>query len=127
VGKPLAFRFAFCERQEPFSLTVSAIGGGGFFAITIDPSGVQELEAALEFGACIALNLGVASGSVHVMGGIYFAVKVQKAELTGYLRIGGEVDVLGLISASIELSLSLEWELASGKVGGRATLTIQIH
>ena len=29
---PLNFRFAFCERHQPFTLTVSLFGGGGFFA-----------------------------------------------------------------------------------------------
>jgi hypothetical protein len=36
------------------------------------------------------------------------------------------VDVLGLISASIELYLELTYETASGKAVGRATLTIEI-
>jgi hypothetical protein len=130
VGRPLAFRFAFCERQEPFTLTVTFIGGGGFFALVIDPNGVQQLEAALEFGACIALNFGVASGSVHVMAGIYFAMGREDTrdvvKLTGYLRVGGQVEVLGLISASIELYLSVMWEVASGKVTGRATLTVEV-
>ena len=34
----------------------------------------------------------------------------EKAELTGYFRMGGEVDVLGIISVSIELYLSLKYE-----------------
>src|SRR5204862_159082 len=58
-AKPMNFRFAFCERQQPFILTVSLFGGGGFFAIKIGLDGVEDLEASLEFGASIALNLGV--------------------------------------------------------------------
>jgi hypothetical protein len=48
------------------------------------------------------------------------------ATLTGYFRLRGEVDVLGLISASIELYLELSYETATGKAVGRATLTIEI-
>ena len=51
-------RFNFSERQHPFSLTVSLLGGGGFFAIGIGSAGVQEIEAALEFGAAVSIDLG---------------------------------------------------------------------
>ena len=49
-SNPASVRFNFSERQHPFSLTVSLFGGGGFFAIGISSIGVQEIEAALEFG-----------------------------------------------------------------------------
>lgn len=126
---PLSVRFNFCERQSPFLLTVSMFGGGGFFAITVDPAGVQQLEASFEFGASVAVSFGVASGGVYVMAGIYFMMQAnpEKAELTGYLRMGGEVDVLGIISVSIELYLSLTYEFSSGKCVGRATLTIEVE
>jgi len=69
--------FNFCQRHEPFLLTVSALGGGGFFLIEVDAAGVQRLEAALEFGASLSMNFGVASGGVHVMAGIYFAYETE--------------------------------------------------
>ncbi len=126
---PLSVRFNFCERQSPFLLTVSMFGGGGFFAITVDPAGVQRLEASFEFGASIAVNFGVASGGVYVMAGLYFMMQAnpEKAELTGYFRMGGEVDVLGIISVSIELYLELKYEFSSGKCVGKATLTIEVE
>ncbi len=124
---PLSARFQFCERQSPCLLTVSGFGGGGFFGITIDPGGVQILEAAFEFGASVSLNFGVASGGVYVMGGIYFKIENDAAALTGYLRIGGEVEVLGIVSVSIELRMSLSYEFSSGKCVGKATLTIEIE
>lgn len=126
IGQPLSVRFNFCTREQPFNLTVSLLGGGGFFGITIDPRGVQILEAALEFGACLSVNLGVASGSVHIMAGIYFRMQQDTCRLAGYLRLGGEVDVLGLISASIELYLELSYEPPTGKAAGRATITVEV-
>jgi hypothetical protein len=120
--------FNFCTRNEPFLLTVSALGGGGFFLIEVDPAGVQRLEAALEFGASLSLDFGVASGGVHVMAGIYFAYETSKgAALTGYFRVGGNVTALGLVSVSIELYLALAYESSSGKAAGVATLTIEIE
>lgn len=123
---PLTFSFNVCKRQEPFLLTVSLFAGGGFFALAIDPQGVQRLEAALEFGANAAINLGVAQGGVHVMAGIYFKIETAKgATLSGYFRLGGNMSVLGLISAAIELYLALTYQ-DPGKALGRATLTIEI-
>ena len=127
IGDPLSVYFNFCKRESPFLLTVSMLGGGGFFGITLDPHGVQILEASFEFGAVLALDFGVASGSVHILAGIYFKIEAGNASLTGYLRIGGEVDVLGLISASIELRMELSYEFSSGKCVGRATLTVEVE
>jgi hypothetical protein len=126
VGKPLSVRFNFCERPQPFLLTVMAFGGGGYFLIEVDPAGVQKLEAGFEFGASLAMNFGVASGEVHVMGGFVYAMVSGNASLTGYLRIGGEVEALGIVTVSIELCLELHFEFSSGKCVGRATLTIEV-
>ncbi|UBM08024.1 hypothetical protein [Cupriavidus metallidurans] len=127
IGQPLAVRFNFCTREQPFNLSVCMFGGGGFFGITLDPGGIQLLEASFEFGASISVNLGVASGGVHVMAGIYFRMEQDNCALTGYFRLGGSVSVLGLITASIELYLALAYESQSGKCVGRAQLTIEVE
>ena len=126
IGQPLSVRFNFCTREQPFLLTVYMFGGGGFFGITIDPNGVQILEASFEFGAAISIDLGVASGGVSVMAGIYFRMEQDAASLTGYFRLAGHVDVLGIITASLELYLELRYEFETGKCVGRAQLTIEI-
>ncbi|HEV7682192.1 MAG TPA: hypothetical protein VGO68_08730 [Pyrinomonadaceae bacterium] len=127
IGDPLSVYFSFCSRESPFLLTVSFLGGGGFFGITIDPQGVQLLEAAFEFGASLSMDIGVASGGVHVIAGIYIRIEREDGSLTGYLRIGGEMSILGIISVSIELKMELTYEFGSGKVIGRATLTIEVE
>ena len=127
IGQPLSVRFNFCTREQPFHLTVYCFGGGGFFGVTLDPHGVQILEAAFEFGAAIAVDFGVASGGVSVMAGIYFRMEADAASLTGYFRLEGHVDVLGLITASLELYLELRYEFETGKAVGRATLTIEVE
>ncbi|WP_235531953.1 hypothetical protein [Pelomonas sp. Root1237] len=127
IGQPLSVRFNFCTREQPFHLTVYVFGGGGFFGITLDPKGVQILEAAFEFGAAISIDFGVASGGVSVMAGIYFRMEADAASLTGYFRLEGHVDVLGLITASLELYLELRYEFETGKAVGKATLTIEIE
>ncbi len=126
IAQPLSVRFNFCTREQPFNLSVSMFGGGGFFGITLDPSGIQILEAAFEFGACISIDFGVASGGVSVMAGVYFRMEKDAASLTGYFRLEGHVDVLGIITASIELYLALSYEFETGKAVGLAQLTIEI-
>lgn len=128
-GDPVSIRFNFSERQKPFLLTVSLFGGGGFFALALDNSGVREVEAAFEFGAMAAINLGVASGSVYVKAGIYFHWKTDTVELEGYFEMGGEMSVLGIISVSLKFHLSLGYYKSGGKseVKGQATLTVEIE
>jgi hypothetical protein len=127
---PLSVSFFFCTREAPFTLTVCMLGGGGFFGIELTPDGVHLIEAALEFGASLSIDLGVASGGVSIMAGIYFKWEDGAVELTGYLRIRGEVDVLGLIRASIELYLEFQYLAVAGKPGkvwGRATIEIEVE
>ena len=131
TGAPLTMGFRFCERQQPFTLTVSLLGGGGFFGFEVDMHGLRQLEAALEFGAAASINLGVASGAVSIMAGIYFKIKKQdgenSTELTGYVRINGAVSVLGLITASIELYMALTYLIDKEKAFGEATLKIKVE
>jgi hypothetical protein len=126
-GKPV-IDIAFAARHNPFLLTVSLLGGGGFVHVQLDTEGMKLLEVAFEFGANASINLGVASGGVHIMAGIYFAMQTDagttKATLSGYLRMGGELSVLGLISVSLEFNLSFTYD---GKAAtGEATLTVEV-
>jgi uncharacterized membrane protein len=127
-GQP-GFEFAFAKRSSPFLITVECLGGGGFVHLIINASGVQLVEGALEFGGELSFDIGVASGGIHAMAGIYFKLSGTTTIVTGFVDIGGEVSVLGIISISIDLNLSLTFE-AEGKkdyIQGRATLSISVH
>ncbi len=131
-GKPV-FDFNVSERQRPFILTVSFFGGGGFFRLQLDTAGMKMLEASFEFGAAAAIDIGVASGEVHIMAGIYFSLQRKedsndlKATLTGYLRMGGSLNILGLIKLSLEFVLSFTYDSDTDKAYGRATLTVHVE
>jgi hypothetical protein len=129
---PLNFHFAFCERQQPFILTVSLFGGGGFFAIDIGLDGVKMIEAALEFGASAAINLGVASGEASMMAGFYFQMAGSDFQLTGYFRAYGSLSVLGIITVSLEFYLGLTYASKNmtphgGTLWGQASLKVKIE
>jgi hypothetical protein len=122
----LGFRFAVSSREHPFLITVSLFGGGGFFALELGMDGVRLVEASFEFGGAFALDIGVASGSVSVMAGIYLRLEAATGTtLEGFVRVNGEVDVLGLISVTVEFLLSLSYH--DGEAKGQATLTVGVH
>jgi hypothetical protein len=127
LGKTVTVGFNFCTRERPFTLAVLFIGGGGWFLIRLSPDGLDVLELGLEAGAVLAVDLGIASGSISAMVGIYMRLEGEKGSLTGYFRLRGEVDVLGLISASIELYLALTYQFDTGKMIGQARLTIKVE
>ena len=127
LGEAVTVGFGFCSKESPFRLTVSAIGGGGWVGIRLAPKGLVMLEMGLEAGAALSVDLGVASGSVSVMIGVYLRLEDDKGQLTAYFRIRGEVEVLGIASASITLELSLTYDFDSGKLIGRASLRVEVE
>ncbi|MDR2214810.1 MAG: hypothetical protein LBE59_03095, partial [Nevskiaceae bacterium] len=124
---PLDIGFHFCTRERPFTLQVAFLGGGGFFGLRASPRRLELLEAALEFGATISINLGVASGSVSAMGGVYLRIEAEAGSLTGYFRLRGEVCVLAIVSVGMELYMALSYEFGSGKMVGQAQITLSIE
>lgn len=131
IGDAILFTFGFCTRENPFVLTVMCIGGGGFFGIEVTPNGLRVVEVALEARASLSLDFGVASGSVSLAVGIYMNLHMGQADepemtLEGYVRIRGEVCVLGLISASLMLRLTLSYQSQGNKMYGEAEMTIEV-
>lgn len=131
--QPAGFRFGISERHSPFIVTVTLFGGGGFFALGVGAKGLESLEAAIEFGGSVSLNLGVASGGITVMAGIYFGMTGTSATLIGYLRCGGYLSVLGLISLSIEFYLAFTYrdkgdgdQDRRSEIWGQASLSVSV-
>ena len=130
-GDSAVFRFNFCERHDTFILTVSGLGGGGFLAIAVTTNGIRQIEAALEFGGRLTLNVGVASGAVYIKAGIYFSWKQvedgqEEIDLVAYYEAGGMLSVLGLITISTLFYLALIWQAESGVLQGQATVIVDI-
>jgi hypothetical protein len=128
TGEPIRLRFNVSERQHPFLVSVAPFGGGGFFALAVGVDGVEALELSVEFGGNVAIDLGVASGGVYVMAGIDIKIRLatpDASELTGYVRLGGSLQVLGIISISIEFYLGLTY--SKPKAWGEAKVTVQVE
>jgi len=137
TGAPMTLGFNFCRRDNPFLLTVSCFGGGGFFLMETSVKGFMMMEAAFEFGAAISFDVGIASGGVSVMGGFYFKMEMvdefTQIVLTGYIRINGALSILGLITLSLEFYLALTYIMKSaadskaGKLYGEATVKVKVE
>lgn len=133
-GSPVVLQAALSSREHPFTVGVGIFRGGGFVGIALTARGLDMIEFSFEFGAGLSIDLGVASGSVEAMGGIYFrlshppggAADAQTIELTAYLRLRGSLDVLGIITVSVELYLALGYRSPPEQLYGEATLTVSI-
>jgi hypothetical protein len=141
TGEPPTIRFNFADRHNTFNLTVSLLGGGGFVAIVVSTEGIKELEVQLDFGARVAIDLGVASGLVYYKGGFYFHYQEENEAVLfeGFVEIGGRLSVIGLISVSLTFHLSLAYERiekppkdsgepnAISRLFGQATLVVEVE
>jgi hypothetical protein len=126
---PASVRFNFAERSSPFGVSIGIFGGGGYFAVTATAKALERIEGSLEFGGTLAIDVVVASGSVHAMGGVSFLRAGGDISLEGYLRCGGHLEVLDLIGVSLEFEMSLAYreEAGEAQVHGAATLTVGVH
>jgi len=133
-GGAMRLRFNFAERNSPFTLTVMCFGGGGSMALTLGLDDFELFEMTVEFGAKLALDIGVASGSISAMAGIYLAIGDNDGDgnddgvkLTGYLRLNGELNILGIIRLALEFYLAFTYESSPKHVYGEAQLTVEIE
>jgi hypothetical protein len=125
---PMRLRFNFSEQHNPFQVTAYGVTGGAFLALHIGLDGIERVEASVELGGSLALNLGVASGAVFLMIGIHMTMEGKKNEVTlgGYVRTGGALSVLGLITVSVEFYMELAYLFASNMMRGEASLTVKV-
>ncbi|MFF9642960.1 hypothetical protein [Kitasatospora aureofaciens] len=130
TNQPILMDFAFGTREKPFLVTVSGFGGGGYLELGLSAggtdSGLQRFTGGIEFGASLAMDFVIVSAEVHVFGGVVFAKNGTDTEITGYLRIGGSISLLGLVSVSIELTLSLTYDSHTDSLSGSAQLVITV-
>lgn len=141
TGDVVTLDFGFCSREAPFELMVMGFGGGGYVLMTFDVAGMRALEISFEFGAGTSFGIGkLASGSVELKGGL--SVRYERRadgeylDFLVFIRIHGELDILGLISVTLTFYLELRYRTfpkpalpgATGdELTGTATLTIEIE
>ncbi len=125
----LLLTVSFASRANPFLLTVSFLGGGGYLQIAAASNGLASIEGSLQFGAALVISFGfVAKGSVEAMGGVVFRYDRPNkiARLTAFLQVRGEVSVLSLISVSVTLLLELSYDFNSQILSGHAEVVVEV-
>jgi len=133
LGGPALAQFGFASQENPFTLTVCMFGGGGFFLIGVGFGGIQQIQAEFQFEGQFELDIYVASGGITLAAGVYYSYtapttpgEAGTTEISGYVRLTGELSVLGLISISAELDLTLTYQ-SPNSVAGTASLTVSIN
>ncbi|MFD8949796.1 hypothetical protein ACFV0B_13170 [Streptomyces xanthophaeus] len=125
--KPVSVVLGFASREHPFGLSVTGFSGGGYVCVEIAGDAEPKVEICMEFGAMLSLDFVVAKAEVHALGGVRFLRRETGAlELEAFIRIGGSVQLLGLVTVSIELRVSLIFEDSPPRLLGRATLVIEL-
>lgn len=129
---PVEFGLSFARPEAPCTLTIGIYGGRAYVTLILDTAhgGIRDMAAAFEFGVIRDLSFGPANGVVYVLAGIFYGVRTladaRVVEFRAYVRAGGNVDVLGLITAYIDLYIGL-LAMDNGSESyllGEATLTI---
>jgi hypothetical protein len=123
---PVTVSLGFAKRDNPFNLSVLMFGGGGYIDIQMGQTGLTRLEASMEFGAVVAIDFIVVAAEVHALGGIRFLTSAGIIALDAFIRIGGSLEVFGLVSVSVELVVTLTYEHEPNRLAGRATLVIEV-
>lgn len=126
TGQPVRLEVDFCSRDNPFILAIYIFAGGGWLGIRLGADGIELVEVGLEFGASVSLDLGVASGGVSVMAGIYFALGSDSVTLTGFFKASGNLEVLGIISISIVFYLALTYQNPPSAAYGTASVSVTV-
>ncbi|MEU1008592.1 hypothetical protein [Streptomyces sp. NPDC005890] len=126
--KPVTVALGFASREHPFALSVTGFSGGGYASVEIAGAGEPRVEISMEFGAMVAVDFVVARAEVHALGGVRFVRRADGAlELEAFIRIGGSVRLLGLVTVSVELRVALLFrDDGRPKLTGRATLVLEL-
>jgi hypothetical protein len=126
--QPLTTSFSVNSAQDKFLITVGIFGGRGHFVLRSTPTAITHIDAGIEFGGYLGINLGIASGHVFLFAGIRYVRSEGSIYLAAYLICGGGVTVFGFISVSLTFLMMLEYQLYQGKASlyGTATLTYSI-
>jgi hypothetical protein len=126
-GGAMRVRLGLGSRDHPFDVFVSLLAGGGYLVVGLstETHGIEQLELGVEFGGMLTIDLFVARGSVYAMGGIWAAYQDDHAVVGGYLRVGGSIEVLGILTVSIVCYLGLHYD--GSQIVGEAIVSVEIH
>lgn len=119
------FSVAVGSKDDPCLVSVPPYGGGMFFEMQMAGSRLVALSAAVEYGLMGAFDSGVVKGVGRVVVGIYIMQNAQGGLLQGYFYAGGYARILGIISVTVDLRISLTYS-TTGRVDGAGRFSVSI-
>jgi hypothetical protein len=136
-------RLSLGSRENPFSLTIMGIGGTGSIEIEAapHPAGLVRVEIVIGVLIELAIDVIVAKGSISASFSMGIEVEkvtapnasnggalelIDKTTLTAALECVGEIEVLGLITITIEFLLALEYDVTSRILEGEVSVTVEV-
>lgn len=121
--------------ERPFGLAILFLGGGGWFGVDVSyrpPSWWRtRVSIGISAGAFLAVNLGVASGSVGILFtlGLDFYQETNASGGAMTVTIGlvmwGELSIMGIASAYLRVTLSVTY--GRGEMTGRGQISVSIR
>ena len=139
-SRPVRFGFLLSMPDNPFSLTVTGLGGGGWLENSLGLNGIERLSIAGFVAAEVKVDFGVAGGGVSVRAGFQFQIGAleppidgveEGLALTAFASLNGYIDVLGIASASLDVYIGLSVVVPAElpdyvKLYGIATCTMRV-
>jgi hypothetical protein len=122
----VALSVSFASRDNPFNLSILALGGGGYIDVEFGGNQLSRFEASMDFGATLAIDFLVVSAEVHALGGVHFVNTDNTITIDAFLRIGGSVNLFGLVSVSIEMVILLGYHGDQNALVGRAKIVVSV-
>jgi hypothetical protein len=138
---PTIFQFNFSDEAQPFELTVSIFGGGGWLMLCTDGKQIVSFAASFRFGVHKTLSLGgIATGYIDVSGGLtYRSSQValgSTVEYDAFVHLEGSATALGFISIGVCFDVVLwirQWpecqagvKLSNSEMRGRVTVSYSV-
>lgn len=127
---PMRLTLGINRPDNLFVVAAGIFGGRGFFNLTTTTKHLEVVDAAIEFGGYLGIDLVIAKGEVFLMAGIRFTYTFSERLLTfsGYLICGGSVTAFGFITVSVTFLLQLTYQRFQGRstLYGTASVTYSI-
>lgn len=129
---PVRFGFLMSRPDDPFSLTMMGLGGGGYLDQALGLRGIERLSISGFLEASVKVDFGVASGGVIARAGFQFAIGADEGlALTAFASLDGHLDVLGIASASMHVYVGLTATIPSdlpdyARLRGVASCTLRV-
>lgn len=115
----IAAGIGFSTQERPFNLSIMCLGGGGWFNIYALYNPFKNklsgsLSVGIAAGASLPFDIGVASGQVSLMASLGVNVKFGSSgntvKIILRIALSGEIVLLGIVSISVLIALSAEYE-----------------